>query len=65
MQEIKCDEKLCASCSAHCEHNHHSETVEIKPVTVEDMALRREARAALQKRLIREHSAPVVCFTMN
>ncbi|MBR3383243.1 MAG: citrate lyase holo-[Clostridia bacterium] len=65
MNEIKCDEKLCASCGANCSHNHHSETIEIKPVSVEDMALRREARAAKQKQLIREHGLPVVCFTMN
>ncbi|MBQ1817584.1 MAG: citrate lyase holo-[Clostridia bacterium] len=64
-EQIKCDEKLCASCGANCSHNHHSETIVKKPVSVEDMALRREARAALQQRLIREYGVPVVCFTMN
>ena len=65
MDNIKCDEKLCAVCGAGCAHSHHSEEIESKPVSVEDMALRREARAAKQKQLIREHGLPVVCFTMN
>ncbi len=65
MDEIKCDEKLCAVCGHDCAHSHRSETIESKPVGVEEMALRREARAARQKQLIREHGLPVVCFTMN
>ena len=65
MNEIKCDEKLCAACGHSCSHSHHAEKIASKPVTVEDMALRREARAARQKQLIKEHGANVVCFTLN
>lgn len=65
MNEIKCDERLCAACGHDCAHSHHSVSIEKKPVSVEDMALKREARAALQKRIIRQYGVPVVCFTMN
>lgn len=65
MDEIKCDEKLCAACGHNCSHSHHSNEIEKRPVTVEDMALRREARAAKQAQLIRKHGLPVICFTMN
>ena len=65
MDNIKCDERLCAVCGGGCAHSHHSEEIEATPVSVEDMALRREARAAKQKRLIRMHGLPVACFTMN
>ena len=65
MSEIKCDEKLCAVCGHDCGHSHHSDEIEMKPVSVEEMALRREARAALQKRLLRQLGVPVISFTMN
>ncbi|MBR4659074.1 MAG: citrate lyase holo-[Clostridia bacterium] len=65
MDEIKCDERLCAACGHACSHSHNSETIERKPVQVSDMALLREARAAKQKQLLRAHGVPVICFTMN
>ena len=65
MEEIKCGESLCAVCGAGCSHSHHSDKIEKKPVSVEDMALRREARAAERNRLLREHGLPVICFTLN
>ena len=65
MDEIKCDEKLCAVCGHACGHSHRSEEIENKPVSVEEMALRREERAARQAELIKEHGLPVVCLTMN
>lgn len=65
MEEIKCDERLCAACGHHCGHSHGSDEIEIKPVSVEDIALAREARAAKQARLIRQLGLPLVCFTMN
>lgn len=65
MTDIKCDESLCAVCSHNCSHSHSAETVESKSVSVEEMALRREARAARQAQLLREFSLPIVSFTMN
>ncbi|MBO4563552.1 MAG: citrate lyase holo-[acyl-carrier protein] synthase [Clostridia bacterium] len=65
MDEIKCDERLCAVCGHDCGHSHHAEEIERKPVSVEDMALRREARAARQKELLAEYGLPVISFTMN
>ena len=65
MDEIKCDERLCAACGHACAHSHNSAVIEAKPVEVADMALRREARSAAQKRLIRSLGAPVISFTMN
>ena len=65
MEEIKCDERLCAVCGHDCSHHHHENTVEAREVTVEEMALCREARSARQKELIREHGLPVISFTLN
>ena len=65
MEEFKCDESLCAVCGHDCGHSHAKAKVEAKPVTVEEMGLRREARAARQEELIKEFGLPVVSFTMN
>ena len=65
MDEIKCSEGLCAVCGHNCGHSHSSDEIERKDVTVEEMALRREARAAKQARIRRETGLPVICFTMN
>lgn len=65
MEEFKCDEKLCAVCGHDCAHAHKKEAVASLPVTVEEMGQRREARAARQAELIKEHGLPVVSFTMN
>ncbi|MBO4848146.1 MAG: citrate lyase holo-[acyl-carrier protein] synthase [Clostridia bacterium] len=65
MDEIKCDERLCAVCGHDCGHSHRAKEIERRPVSVEDMAERREARAARQAELIKEHGLPVVSFTMN
>ena len=65
MEEIRCDEKLCAVCGHDCGHSHRAERIEMKPVSVEEMALCREARSARQMQLIREHGLPVISFTLN
>ena len=65
MEEFKCDEKLCAVCGHDCSHAHGNKRAETKPVTVEEMGARREARAARQAELCGEHGLPVVSFTMN
>lgn len=65
MKETLCDKTLCAVCGHECGHHRHEENIESRPVSVEDMALCREARAAKQARLIREHGLPVISFTMN
>ena len=65
MEEYKCDEKLCAVCGHSCSHSHRAEEIASAPVSVEEMALRREARAGKQNRLLREHGLPVISFTLN
>ncbi len=65
MEEIKCDERLCAVCGHDCAHSHAAKKIDEKPVTVEDMASRREERAARISELVKEHSLPVISFTMN
>ena len=65
MEESKCDPRLCAVCGQNCAHGHGNEKIEDKPVSVEDMALRREERAARITELAAEYALPVVSFTMN
>ena len=65
MEEIKCDARLCAVCGHDCAHGRGNEVIEDKPVSVEDMALRREERAARIAELAAEQCLPVVSFTMN
>ena len=64
-EEVKCDEKLCAVCGAHCGHSHKKEEITGSPVSVEDMAGAREQRAKRQEELISEFGLPVISFTMN
>ena len=65
MEAIKCDPKLCAVCGHDCSHHHHDEDIASRPVSVEEMALCREARSSRQRALIREHGLPVISFTLN
>lgn len=65
MDGIKCDEKLCAVCGHSCSYSHSASNIASAPVSVGDMAERREARAARQKALIEEFGLPVISFTMN
>lgn len=60
-----CDPSLCSVCGHSCSHSHAAEAIASAPVTVEQMAARREARAARQAELINETGLPLVCFTMN
>ena len=60
-----CDPSLCSVCGHACGHSHGAEEIASAPVTVEQMAERREARAEKQAKLIAEHGLPLVCFTMN
>lgn len=65
MEEIKCDERLCAVCGHACAHSHTVQKIDEKPVSVEEMAKRREERASRISELVKEHSLPVISFTMN